>query len=351
MAVPRCRWRARADGRSLSTWDDESSCSSWVASRWAPGVGRPRRGWPRAARAASAQSRSTCHNLNPRGVDQRVAAVVGGGVPAFATTWKSRLFEYCFLRAASGTYVDFARPLIVRDGLTHAAKKHAVTLSDAQRARLETAFTELTPWPDSVAALERMKAQGMRLAPLANYAPSMIDALFAHAGIGHLFEARDPARTRRARTSRSARLRARGDDVRSVARANRICRVRWLGRGRREVVRAAHVLGEPPRGRAGGARAARRHGTRPQSPRVVARDDGWRGDTAMTTRTQWALVPLRVLLGLAGSRRTVGRSCRVVRSTSRQSSARSDFPRRYRSHGRRHSSSSAAASRSWPARG
>jgi 2-haloacid dehalogenase len=133
--------------------------------------------------------------FDPRGVDQRVAAVVGD-VPAFATTWKSRLFEYCFLRAASGKYVDFAQ--LVRDGLTHAAKKHAITLSEEQRARLETAFTELTPWPDSVAALERMKAQGMRLAPLANYAPSMIDALFAHAGIGHLFEARistDAART------------------------------------------------------------------------------------------------------------------------------------------------------------
>jgi 2-haloacid dehalogenase len=154
---------------------------------------------PRAPSAGAGVIRAVAFDLftifDPRGVDERVAAVVGD-VPAFAASWKGKLFEYCFLRAASAKYVDFAQ--LVRDALAHAARKHEVSLTPAARAQLEAAFCELSPWPDSVAALERIAAQGVRLAPLANYAPRMIDSLFAHAGVGRLFEARistDAART------------------------------------------------------------------------------------------------------------------------------------------------------------
>lgn len=133
--------------------------------------------------------------FDPRGVDRRVAALVGESA-AFTATWKTRLFEYCFIRAAAGQYVDFEH--LVHDSLIHAAQAHGVPIAGEVQAKLEAAFTELTPWPDAPATLRDLKARGLRLAPLANFAPRMIEALLAHAGIRDVFEvliSTDQART------------------------------------------------------------------------------------------------------------------------------------------------------------
>lgn len=133
--------------------------------------------------------------FDPRGIDRRVAALLGEDA-AFAATWKTRLFEYCWIRAASGQYLDFEH--LVHDSLLYAARAHGVSISGATQASLEAAFTELTPWPDAPAALRGLAARGMRLAPLANYAPPMIEALVTRAGLRDVFEtliSTDQART------------------------------------------------------------------------------------------------------------------------------------------------------------
>ncbi|MCC6524471.1 MAG: haloacid dehalogenase type II [Polyangiaceae bacterium] len=133
--------------------------------------------------------------FDPRGVDRRVAALLGENA-ALPATWKTRLFEYCWIRSASGQYVDFEH--LVRDSLVYAARAHGVAIADAVRASLEAAFTELAPWPDASTTLRELAARGLRLAPLANYAPRMIEALLDHAGIRDVFEAlisTDQART------------------------------------------------------------------------------------------------------------------------------------------------------------
>lgn len=133
--------------------------------------------------------------FDPSGVDRRVAALLGTNT-AFAATWKTRLFEYCWIRAASGQYVDFEH--LVRDSLVHAARAHRLPISDAARADLESAFTELAPWPDAPAVLRDLGARGLRLAVLTNFAPRMMDALIARASLRDVFEAlisTDSART------------------------------------------------------------------------------------------------------------------------------------------------------------
>lgn len=133
--------------------------------------------------------------FDPRGVDRRVAEVLGER-PDLAATWKTRLFEYCWIRAASGQYVDFER--LVADALENACNAHAVAITDAARVRLTAAFTELSPWPDASASLRELRASGLRLAPLANYAPRMIEKLLAGAGLSDAFDALiscDQART------------------------------------------------------------------------------------------------------------------------------------------------------------
>jgi 2-haloacid dehalogenase len=124
--------------------------------------------------------------FDPRGVDRRVAAVLPAAPAAFAATWKTRLFDYCWIRAAADRYAPFDR--LVDDSLTYAARAHAVELSPATRAELADAFTTLAPWPDAAAVLRDLRGRGLRLAPLANFAPAMIEALLRHGGVRELFE-------------------------------------------------------------------------------------------------------------------------------------------------------------------
>lgn len=133
--------------------------------------------------------------FDPRAVDGRVREVLGAESP-LAATWKTRLFEYSWIRAASHQYADFER--LVQDSLVYAASAHGVTLEPGVRRRLESAFTELPPWPDAAGVLRGFVQRGLRLAPLANFTPRMIDSLLARAGWTDVFEARisaDRART------------------------------------------------------------------------------------------------------------------------------------------------------------
>lgn len=133
--------------------------------------------------------------FDPRGVDRRVAEVLGPG-SELSATWKAKLFEYSWLRAASGQYRDFER--LVDDALSFAARAHGVALSRPARERLAAAFTELEPWPDSIQVLDALRARGLLLAPLANFAPRMIEKLLAHGGMADRFDrllSTDRART------------------------------------------------------------------------------------------------------------------------------------------------------------
>jgi len=111
-------------------------------------------------------------------------------------SWRVRLFEYCWLRTAAGSYRDFHA--LTEDALAYAARAHAIDLSAGATRTLVASFERLAPWPDSRAALESMKAAGLRLAPLANFTSPMIERLLAHAGLRPLFD--DVISTDRART-------------------------------------------------------------------------------------------------------------------------------------------------------
>ncbi|MFO0550064.1 MAG: haloacid dehalogenase type II [Polyangiaceae bacterium] len=137
--------------------------------------------------------------FDPRGVDARVEQVIGQG--SLATTWKTRLFEYCWIRAAAGQFVPFDQ--LVRDSLEYAARASQIEISSGDRATLCDAFTELELWPDAAETLTTLRTRGLKLAPLANYAPTMIDQLLGRVGILGLFD--ELLSTQRAETYKPAR--------------------------------------------------------------------------------------------------------------------------------------------------
>jgi 2-haloacid dehalogenase len=161
-----------------------------------PSATAPSSAAPRARR----KIRAICFDLftlfDPRSVEVVADGVVPGRGKALCEAWRGRHFQYAFLRASAGQYVDFRQ--VTEEALVFGARSIGVSLSLAERQRLVGAYSELEPWPDARGILGGLRAAGLRLAPLANYAPSMLDRLLDRAALGELFEARistDAART------------------------------------------------------------------------------------------------------------------------------------------------------------
>jgi 2-haloacid dehalogenase len=147
---------------------------------------------PAPVRAGRQKIRAVCFDLftlfDPRSVVSVAKTVIADAAPALCEEWRARQFQYAFLRAAGGQYADFER--VTSDALVFAAKARSITLSAADQRRLVGAYSRLDPWPDTREKLAEFRAAGLRLAPLANYAPSMLEPLIAHASLDDLFEAR-----------------------------------------------------------------------------------------------------------------------------------------------------------------
>jgi 2-haloacid dehalogenase len=124
--------------------------------------------------------------FDPRSVVQVATSVVGERAPELCEAWRVRQFEYSWLRVAAEQYADFH--VVTDEALLYAAKARGLTLSSAQRATLVDAYSQLAPWPDARASLAAWRGQGLRLAPLANYAPAMLERLLAQAGFAEFFE-------------------------------------------------------------------------------------------------------------------------------------------------------------------
>ena len=105
---------------------------------------------------------------------------------ALSEIWRTRQFEYTWIRAVSQRYSDFWR--ITEDALVFAAKQQGLSLMAAQRDRLMSAYLNLKPWPDVADTLRRLKDGGIRLALLSNFTLQMMDANVASAGLTGIFE-------------------------------------------------------------------------------------------------------------------------------------------------------------------
>jgi 2-haloacid dehalogenase len=134
--------------------------------------------------------RAICFDLftlfDPRSVEGVVADALTTDAKAFTEAWRQRQFQYAFLRAAAGQYRDFER--VTEDALLHTAAAQGVSLSATTKQRLIDAYSELELWPDARASLSEFRTLGLRLAPLANYAPGMLQRLLARVEITGYFE-------------------------------------------------------------------------------------------------------------------------------------------------------------------
>ena len=125
--------------------------------------------------------------FNPDSVMPVVEQIAPGKSREFTNLWRTRQFEYSWLRSITNRYVDFAA--ITRDALVYAANGLHVRLTAAQQRRLQDAFLQLTPWPDTANGLRRLRESGVRVITIANFSPLMLRANADHAGLTPLFDA------------------------------------------------------------------------------------------------------------------------------------------------------------------
>ena len=122
--------------------------------------------------------------------DSVVAAVdraFPGKGRAFTDVWRTRQFEYAWLRSMAGRYVDFSS--VTEDALVYAANAAHVELTASKKRELIDAYLHLTPWPDTADALRRLREARVRVITIANFSPAMLRANAEHAGLTPLFDA------------------------------------------------------------------------------------------------------------------------------------------------------------------
>ena len=100
--------------------------------------------------------------------------------------WRTRQFEYTWLRSMAGNYRDFFG--VTEDALVFAGALLGISISDFQREQLMGAYYHLPVWPEVPTALSRLKAAGFRLGILSNYTPKMLSLNAANNKIDHYFE-------------------------------------------------------------------------------------------------------------------------------------------------------------------
>ena len=153
-----------------------------VASTWAS---------PSAARPATApRIRAVAFDafpiFDPRPVFALAEALFPGKGSDLSSLWRSRQFEYQWLRTISGHYADFLRT--TEDALEFAARMLHIDLTSEKRAQLMRTYLDLKAWPDAPPAIAALRQAGVRLAFLSNATERMLATGLRNAGLEGQFE-------------------------------------------------------------------------------------------------------------------------------------------------------------------
>ena len=124
--------------------------------------------------------------FDPRVVGQRAEELFPGKGSELANLWRSRQFEYTWLRTTGQHYRDFWH--VTEDALHYAAGSMRLQLSTGQRERLMSAYRELPLWPDSHQAIAELNRRRIRMAFLSNFTAEMLDANLKRASLESRFE-------------------------------------------------------------------------------------------------------------------------------------------------------------------
>ena len=125
--------------------------------------------------------------FDPNSIVPAVEQTFPGNGQELTQLWRTRQFEYTWLRSITDRYVDFFA--VTEDALVYAANAMKLELTAERKDRLLNAYLQLTPWPDTADALRQLRVSGIRVIALANFSPKMLEANAENAGLTGFFDA------------------------------------------------------------------------------------------------------------------------------------------------------------------
>ena len=124
--------------------------------------------------------------LDPRPVFALVNELYPERGVELSNLWRTRQFEYTWLRTLWRRYSDFWQ--VTDDALVFAAKALKLELAPEKHARLMEAYLKLRCWPDVPAALSSLKKAGIQLAFLSNLTVKMLEAGIRNSQLDGVFD-------------------------------------------------------------------------------------------------------------------------------------------------------------------
>ncbi|WP_158938586.1 haloacid dehalogenase type II [Burkholderia sp. S171] len=124
--------------------------------------------------------------FDPRPIFAQAEQFFPGKSAALVATWRSRQFDYTWLRTMMGTYVDFIQ--VTDEALAFATDAEKITITSEQRQQLLAGFLNMKAWPDVVPVLKTLKKQGLKLAPLTDFTVPMLEAGIRNSDLDGVFD-------------------------------------------------------------------------------------------------------------------------------------------------------------------
>ena len=124
--------------------------------------------------------------LDPRPISVLVEHLFPGRGAELSKEWRTRQFEYQWLRALSRSYADFRQA--TEDALVFSAELLKLDLTREKRDRLMDASLRLQAWPDVPSALPSLKEGGVKLAILSNATPEILGSGLERSGLEGFFD-------------------------------------------------------------------------------------------------------------------------------------------------------------------
>jgi 2-haloacid dehalogenase len=123
---------------------------------------------------------------DPRPISALAEQLFPGKGAELSNAWRTRQFDYQWLRVLTGRYADFWQA--TDDALVFSTEMLKLDLTPDKHKQLMNAYLELKAWPDVLPALQSMKSMGIRLAPLSNLTAAMLDADIKSSGLDGIFD-------------------------------------------------------------------------------------------------------------------------------------------------------------------
>lgn len=101
--------------------------------------------------------------------------------------WRTRQFEYTWLRTMMNDYADFQQ--VSEDALVFAARLLKLDLTQEKMERMIDSFHHIRAWPDVLPAFKSLKERGIRLVPLSNFTNDMLESAIRNSGLETYLEA------------------------------------------------------------------------------------------------------------------------------------------------------------------